>query len=102
MEICLFFGLSANTRLEPTTGRAKNRPSDYLLQLGVPAVLMPAILMGTVLPFILPAIKFAAIFSGLINHAALMSALAFVAKQTAFSPESIKHLYYNPGYRRSA
>lgn len=85
-----------------TSGRAKNRPGEYLVQLGVPAILMPAILMGTVLPFILPALKFATIFSGLINHAALLSAFAFVAKQAAFSghPDSIKHLYWSPGYQR--
>jgi len=91
----------ANTWLE-SSGRKKNSPGEYLLQLGVPAVLMPAILMGTILPFILPALKFATIFSGLVNHAALLSAFAFVAKQQAFSPDSIKHLYYNPGYRRAA
>lgn len=87
------------TWLEPT-GRAKNRPGDYLLQLGIPAILMPAILMGSVLPFILPALKFATIFSGMINHAALVSAFAYAAKQAAFGPDSIKHLYYNPGYHR--
>lgn len=84
-----------------TTGRAKNRPGDYLVQLGVPAILMPAILMGSVLPFILPALKFATIFSGIINHAALLSAFAYIAKQAAFShPESIKPLYWTHGYHR--
>lgn len=89
----------ASTWLE-TTGRAKNRPGDYLLQLGIPAILMPAILMGSVLPFILPALKFATIFSGMINHAALVSAFAYAAKQ-AVGPDSIKHLYHSnvyPGY----
>lgn len=65
------------------TGRGqKYRPGDVLLQLGIPAALMPAILMGTVLPFFLPALKFATIFSGLINHAALMSALIYAAKSS--------------------
>lgn len=89
--------VKASNWMEP---RAKNRPGDYLLQLGIPAILMPAILMGSVLPFILPALKFATIFSGMINHAALVSAFAYAAKQAAFSPDSIKHLYYNPGYHR--
>lgn len=84
------------------SGRAKNRPGDYLLQLGIPAILMPAILMGSVLPFILPALKFATIFSGMINHAALVSAFAYAAKHAAFAPDSIKHLYYQPGYHRRA
>lgn len=95
----LKFHFTASTWLE-TIGRAKNRPGDYLLQLGIPAILMPAIMLGSVLPFILPALKFATIFSGMINHAALLSAFAYAAKQAAFSPESIKHLYYNPGYHR--
>lgn len=83
------------------TGRGiKNRPGDYLVQLGVPAVLMPAILMGTVIPFILPALKFATIFSGLINHAALLSAIVYAAKNAALTSDVTKHLYYNPGYHR--
>lgn len=98
-RIFISTSLLASTWLEP---RAKKGAGDYLLQLGIPAILMPAILMGSVIPFILPALKFATIFSGMINHAALLSAFAYVAKQTAFSPESIKHLYYSPpGYHRS-
>lgn len=80
--------------------RRRNRPGEYLLQLGVPAVMLPAILMGTVLPFILPALKFATIISGIINHAALASALVYAAKQAAWGPDSTKHIYFNPGYHR--
>lgn len=91
----------ASTWLE-STGRKKNQAGDYLLQLGIPAILMPAILMGSILPFILPALKFATIFSGVINHAALVSAFAYAAKHAAFSGhDSIKHLYFNPGYQKS-
>lgn len=98
LDLCFVHNI-ANTRVEDHA-RRKNRPGEYLLQLGVPAVMMPAILIGTVLPFILPALKFATIFSGIINHAALMSALIYTAKHTAMGPDSTKHLYFNPGYHR--
>lgn len=76
--------------------RKKNRPGEYLLNLGVPALMMPAIFVGTFLPFILPALKMAAMFSGFINHAALLAALAYTAKNAAFqSVEAHKHLFYN-------
>lgn len=81
------------------TGRKKKLSSgELLLQLGVPAVVMPAILLGSVVPFILPALKFATIFSGLLNHAALLSAIVFVAKQAALNTDATKHYYYSPGY----
>lgn len=75
----------------------KHKTTEYLLQLGVPALMMPAILMGTVLPFLLPALKMATILSVLINNGALLTAAMYVAKQAAFSNEKI---YYNAGYHR--
>lgn len=94
-----YFNDIASTWVEDYA-RRRNRPGELLLQLGVPAVMMPAILMGTVLPFILPALKFATIFSGIINHAALMSALIYTAKHAALGPDATKHIYFNPGYHR--
>lgn len=77
------------------------RPGEILLQLGVPAAVMPAILMGTVLPFILPALKFATIFSGIINHAALLSAIIYAAKSSVSIPEPISNpVYYHDQYQR--
>lgn len=93
----------ANTWTETLgSGRAqkKNRPIEMLLQLGVPVAMMPAILMGTVLPFILPALKFATIFSGLVNHAALISAIVYAAKSSISVPEVPNPIHYNPGYNR--
>lgn len=75
--------------------RKKNRPGEYLLNLGVPALMMPAILVGTVLPFILPALKMAALFSGFINNIALVAALMYTAKNAAIQVEANKQWYYN-------
>lgn len=78
--------------------RKQKQHSQYLLQFGVPALIMPAILMGTVLPFILPMLKMATIVSGLINNGALISAVLYAAKNAALTPEN--KVFYNPGYHR--
>lgn len=87
------FGSTANSAVD--YARKKNRPGEYLLNLGVPALMMPAIFVGTLLPFILPALKMAAMFSGFINHAALIAALMYTAKNAAIQVEAHKHLFYN-------
>ena len=83
--------------------RRKNRPGEYLINLAVPALMMPAILVGTVLPFILPALKMATLVSGIINNGALITAIMYAAKSAALSQDSTKHVYYNQRYdhRRS-
>lgn len=86
------------------TGRGpqnKKGPGELLLQLGVPAAMMPAILMGTVLPFVLPALKFATIVSGIINHAALLSAIVYAAKSAVSVPDPIPNpVYYHDQFQR--
>lgn len=79
-------------------GKHKHKTTEYLLQLGVPALMMPAILLGTVLPFLLPALKMATIMSTLINNGALLTAAMYVAKQAAFPNEKV--YYSSPGYHR--
>lgn len=76
-------------------GRKKNRQGEYLLNLAVPALMMPAILVGTVLPFILPALKMAALVSGFVNNAALLAAVMYAAKTAALQAEAQKHMYFN-------
>lgn len=95
-----FFCEKANTWSDPDThgtGREKTKknPAEMMMQMAVPAAMMPAILMGTVLPFLLPALKFAAIFSGLINHAALLSAIIYAAKSSVSAPEPIPNPVYS-------
>lgn len=74
----------------------KHKTTEYLLQLGVPALMMPAILLGTVLPFVLPALKMATILTTLINHGAFITAALYAAKQAAFADDKV--VYYNSGY----
>ncbi|XP_059611037.1 uncharacterized protein LOC132257972 [Phlebotomus argentipes] len=65
-----------------TVGR-KKRPLEYILNVGLPAMLMPMILMGSVLPMALPAFKMAALISGAINKGALLAAIMYMAKNYA-------------------
>lgn len=78
-----------------SVGRKKNRTGEYLLNLAVPALMMPAIMVGTVLPFILPALKMAAIISGVVNNAALIAAVMYAAKAAAVHAEAQKQYYFN-------
>lgn len=81
-----------------TIPRKQKQHSQYLLQFGVPALIMPAIVLGTVLPFVLPMLKMATIVSGLINNGALISAVLYAAKNAALMPEN--KVFYNPGGHR--
>ncbi|XP_055698095.1 uncharacterized protein LOC129798778 [Phlebotomus papatasi] len=62
-----------------TLGR-KKRPLEYILNVGIPALMLPVILMGSVLPMALPAFKMATILSGVVNKAALLAAILYFAK----------------------
>lgn len=61
-------------------------------------MVLPAVLMGTVLPFLLPALKMATIASGILNNGALMAAIMYAAKHTTFAAD--KSSQYYPGYHR--
>ncbi|KAJ6640666.1 hypothetical protein Bhyg_05597 [Pseudolycoriella hygida] len=77
----------------------RTKPYEYLVQFGVPAMALPAVLMGTVLPFLLPAIKMATLATGTLNIGALLAAIMYAAKSTAFSNEKSSP-YYPAGYHR--
>ncbi|XP_050070890.1 uncharacterized protein LOC126558854 [Anopheles maculipalpis] len=69
-----------------------------VLQLSVPLVLLPSMLLAGVLPMILPVLKFATIFSSIVNHAALAASIMYLAKQHAAEQESKQTVYFNAGY----
>ncbi|XP_049548028.1 uncharacterized protein LOC125959257 [Anopheles darlingi] len=69
-----------------------------VLQLTVPLILLPSMLLAGVLPMILPVLKFATIFSSIVNHAALAAAIMYLAKQHAAEQESKQTVYFNAGY----
>ncbi|XP_052863747.1 uncharacterized protein LOC128270388 [Anopheles cruzii] len=69
-----------------------------VLQLGVPLILLPSMLLAGILPMVLPVLKFATIFSSIVNHAALAAAIMYLAKQHAAEQESKQTVYFNAGY----
>ncbi|XP_058118683.1 uncharacterized protein LOC131284084 [Anopheles ziemanni] len=69
-----------------------------VLQFSVPLILLPSMLLAGVLPMILPVLKFATIFSSIVNHAALAAAIMYLAKQHAAEQESKQTVYFNAGY----
>ncbi|XP_053670600.1 uncharacterized protein LOC128720920 [Anopheles nili] len=87
--------------VDPTepVGRDKAKKGvRTVLQLGVPLVLLPSMLLAGVLPMLLPVLKFATIFSSIVNHAALAAAIMYLAKQHAAEQESKQTVYFNAGY----
>lgn len=70
----------------------------HLMRLGVPAVLLPSMLLAGVLPMMLPVLKFATVFTSFVNHAALAAAVMYLAKQHAQEQEEKQTVYFNAGY----
>ncbi|XP_055587158.1 uncharacterized protein LOC129739686 [Uranotaenia lowii] len=70
----------------------------HLIRLGVPAVLLPSVLLASVLPMMMPVIKFATFWTSVVNHAALAAAVMYLAKQHAQEQEEKQTVYFNAGY----
>lgn len=71
---------------------------DYkhtVIQMAVPVLMMPAILLGTFLPFMLPALKMATIMSVIVNNAALIAALMHAARTHVMNQET-EIVHYSP------
>lgn len=64
--------------------------------MAVPVMIMPAILMGTILPFLLPVLKMATIMSMMLNNSAFIAALIYAARTHANSQEEPQHISYGP------
>ncbi|XP_075150022.1 uncharacterized protein LOC142224103 [Haematobia irritans] len=58
----------------------KHSYKSTILQMAVPVMMMPAILMGTFLPFILPVLKMATLTTMIMNNTAFMAALIYAAR----------------------
>ncbi|XP_035775229.1 uncharacterized protein LOC118457620 [Anopheles albimanus] len=85
--------------VDGAVGRDKAKKGiKTVLQLTVPLILLPSMLLAGVLPMILPVLKFATIFSSIVNHAALAAAIMYLAKQHAAEQESKQTVYFNAGY----
>ncbi|XP_061399850.1 uncharacterized protein LOC133335556 [Musca vetustissima] len=67
-----------------------------ILQMAVPVMMMPAILMGTFLPFILPVLKMATLTTMIMNNTAFMAALIYAAR-THVNAQQEQPISYNYG-----
>lgn len=77
-------------------GNKKNGYSDLI----VPTFVFPAVIFASFLPFLIPVLKMAALFAGVINNAALMAGILFMARQSALEQEQRQVFNFNPGYLR--
>lgn len=77
------------------SGRRKKDDLDTLIKLGLSGYMMPIVMVGSVFPFIFPVLKTAAIMSTVLNKAALIGALMYLAKTAV--PEYQKQGMYFGG-----
>lgn len=77
-------------------GNKKNSYSDLI----VPTFVFPAVIFASFLPFLIPVLKMAALLAGVVNNAALMAGILFMARQTALEQEQKQVFNFNPGYLR--
>ncbi|XP_055526043.1 uncharacterized protein LOC129718877 [Wyeomyia smithii] len=78
--------------------RGNKKLVKHLIRFGVPVVLLPSMLLASVMPMMLPALKFATFFTTFVNHAALAAAVMYLAKQHAQEQEEKQTVYFNAGY----
>ncbi|XP_050339876.1 uncharacterized protein LOC126766106 [Bactrocera neohumeralis] len=71
---------------------------NTILQMAVPVMVMPAILLGSVLPFLLPMLKLATIMSMMLNNSAFIAALVYAARTHANAQEEQQISYPPQGY----
>ncbi|XP_022221921.2 uncharacterized protein LOC111073750 [Drosophila obscura] len=76
--------------------KKKNSNKLTIMQVAVPMLILPVVLLGSLLPFILPALKMATIMSLLMNNGAFMAALLYAAR-TQFNTheEQQQHISYS-------
>lgn len=65
-----------------------------MMQVAVPMLIFPVVLLGSLLPFILPALKMATILSLVMNNGAFMAALLYAAR-TQFNNHEEQHISYS-------
>lgn len=82
-------------------GGTKNKKGyGYYAQFAVPLFVFPAVLFSSFLPFMIPALKMATMFAGVVNNAALLASVMYLARQVAIENEQKQTVYFNPGYNR--
>lgn len=74
------------------------RKASYL-QVGVPLLLTPYMVFVAFLPMIIPVLKFATVFTTIVNLTALVASIFYLARQHALDREMQQTIYFNPGYK---
>ncbi|EDW97214.1 uncharacterized protein LOC6536933 [Drosophila yakuba] len=74
--------------------KKKNSYKVTMMQVAVPMLIFPVVLLGSLLPFILPALKMATILSLVMNNGAFMAALLYAAR-TQFNTHEEQHISYS-------
>lgn len=89
--------LSLSKNSEMSVSRGKNKFGGYMMKLGLPAMMLPMALLGSFLPMMLPALKMATLFTGMMNNTALIAALMYLARTAALEHEQKNTIYYTSG-----
>lgn len=79
--------------------KSGHRKKASLLQVGVPLLLAPYMVLASFLPIIIPVIKFATAFTSIVNLTALVASIFYLARQHALDREMQQTIYFNPGYK---
>lgn len=98
--ITIFLELVSRDQVTGRRRQNSKKGSTYkeaVIQLAVPAMIMPVVLMGTFLPFVLPVLKMATIMSTIVNNSAFIAALIYAARTHANSQAEQPISYSHPG-----
>jgi hypothetical protein len=79
--------------------KSGNRKKGSYLQVGVPLLLTPYMVFVSFLPILIPVLKFATIFTTVVNLTALVASIFYLARQHALDREMQQTIYFNPGYK---
>lgn len=78
--------------------KKKNSYKTTMLQVAVPILVLPAILLGSLLPFVLPTLKMATILSLFMNNGAFLAAMLYAYASASASSAANQPQHINYGY----
>lgn len=84
---------------EKEKGSGMRKKQSYYLQLGIPFLLTPYMVFAGFLPMLIPVLKLATAFTTIVNLAALIGSVMYLARQHALEREMQQTVYFNPGYK---
>lgn len=80
-------------------GTGMRKKQSYYLHLGLPLLLTPYMVFAGFLPMLIPVLKLATAFTTIVNVAALIGSIMYLARQHALEREMQQTVYFNPGYK---